>query len=69
MALGIEEGVQEKEVDLTESNRLYQNVTSELNQARRETRALITKTMATTGMRMALATAFAHCILICSALR
>ena len=42
MALDIDEGVQEKEVDLEESNRLLQNVTSELNQVRRESRALMT---------------------------
>lgn len=42
VALDIEEGVQEKEVDLAESNRLLQNVTSELNQVRRESRTLIT---------------------------
>lgn len=42
VALDIEEGVQEKEVDLAESNRLLHNVTSELNQVRRESRALMT---------------------------
>lgn len=42
VALDIEEGVHEMEVDLAESNRLLQNVTSELNQVRRESRALIT---------------------------
>lgn len=42
VVLDIEEGVHDKEADLSEANRLLQNVTSELNQVRQETIALLT---------------------------